>query len=45
MNSYALGQDVKFIKGGTSTEKFNPEKFFDFNEVEFSNNLQPVQKQ
>ena len=45
MTPYALGQDVKFIKGeGPQLEKFNPEKFFDFNEVEFSNNLQPVYK-
>ena len=45
MVPYALGQDVKFIKGeGPQLEKFNPENFFDFNEVEFSNNLQPVYK-
>ena len=45
MTPYALGQNVEFTKEeGPKLEKFNPEKFFDFNEVQFSNNLQSVYK-
>ena len=42
---YALGQDVKFIKDqGPELSGFNIEKFFDNNEKEFSQKLNPVYK-
>ena len=45
MVPYALGQDVKFVKDqGPELSGFNIEKFFDNNEKEFSQKLNPVYK-
>ena len=45
MVPYALGQDVKFIKGGgPQLGKFNQDKFFNVSEKEFSLKLNPVYK-
>ena len=45
MVPYALGQNVKFIKGqGPILDNFNLEKFLDNDKNSFTKNLQPVYK-
>ena len=45
IQTYALGQEVKFIKNhGPQLSEFNEEKFLRINEMEFSQKLSPIYK-